>query len=164
MCLTLPALALAPQYAVPKVQHEAAFTLSQVLCQALELAVPCAQGIQSMCCLCHVCRAGLSTAHSICGAASLTSCVCGCSCLGQFNYRVQIAWLWLDVAVDCLWVLDTSIMLVSALGLDQQECAQAESQRSNPSSPRDEMLPAVESKQVSSVPAFGTSQASFGIT
>ena len=78
----------------------------------------------------------------------------GCSCLGHFNYSVQIAWLWLDVAVDCLWVVDTSIMLLSALGLDQQECAQAESQQSSPS-PRDEMLLAVESKQVSSVAACG---------
>lgn len=86
--------------------------------------------------------------------------MCGCSCLGHFNYSVQVAWLWLDVAVDCLWVLDTGIMLLSALGLDQQECAQAESQHSSPSSPREEILPTVESKQVSSVPACETSKAS----
>lgn len=49
---SLPALVLAAQYAVPKVQHGPALTCSEVLCQACKLDMPPAQGLQSMCCLC----------------------------------------------------------------------------------------------------------------
>lgn len=51
--------------------------------------------------------------------------------MGQFNSSFQEAWLWLDISIDVVFLLDSAVLLLSAYGRDAREAAHVPEDRRN---------------------------------